>query len=36
VTLSVALLSYRILAEIRDAEIVIYGFKIGHRRDVSS
>jgi mRNA interferase RelE/StbE len=26
--------AYRILAEIRDAEIVIYVFKIGHRRDV--
>ncbi|MDR2108239.1 MAG: type II toxin-antitoxin system RelE/ParE family toxin [Coriobacteriales bacterium] len=25
---------YRILAKIRDAEIVIYVFKIGHRRDV--
>jgi mRNA interferase RelE/StbE len=25
---------YRILAEIRDTDIVIYVFKIGHRRDV--
>jgi mRNA interferase RelE/StbE len=25
---------YRILAEIRDEEIAIYVFKIGHRRDV--
>jgi mRNA interferase RelE/StbE len=25
---------YRVLAEIRDVEIVIYVFKIGHRRDI--